>query len=39
MVDFSKVYPADADVYAVTAEVIRKGIEEANEELHNQDLD
>ena len=37
MVDFSEVYPADADVYAVTAEVIQKGIEEANETKEEED--
>ena len=35
IVSFKDVYPEEADVYATTAAIIEKKIEEANEELHH----
>ena len=36
IIDFKDVYPEEADVYATTAEIIKRKVREANEELRNQ---
>ena len=36
VVDFKDVYPEEADVYGITAEIIKKKIEEANEMVAGQ---
>ena len=39
IIDFKDVYPEEADVYAVAAEIIAKKVKEANEELRDTDAD
>jgi len=37
IIDFKDIYPEEADVYAITAEVIKKKVREANEKLRDTD--